>query len=145
MDAIIAIALAAAAAVCADPQRPCPGFKPHDLSFARPADGLARDEERSQPFFAVVLMSAKRCAIPEKERLRVQALFPSRKVFSSRFECDGDVENNVKYTNVAQDAAFVAVHAGATREDADKVLAEAKAKGFAGANVRRMQAIFVHP
>jgi hypothetical protein len=145
MHALIALGVVAAAAVCPDPARPCPGFKAHDLSFARPADGVAKAEERSQPFFAVIVVSAARCSIPDAERVRIQALFPARKVFSARFECDGDVENNVKYTNVAGNAAFVAVHAGATRAEAEAVLAQAKAKGFAGANVRRMQAVFVHP
>ena len=37
------------------------------------------------------------------------------------------------------------VCAGPTRADAEKVVAEAKVKGFAGANVRRMQVVLVHP
>lgn len=145
MHALIALAVVAAGAVCPDPARPCPGFRAHDISFARPADGLAKAEERSQPFFAVIVVSARPCSIAEAQRVRIQALFPARKVFSSRFECDGDVENNVKYTNVAGNAAFVAIHAGATRVEAQEVLAQAKAKGFAGANIRRMEAVFVHP
>jgi hypothetical protein len=145
MDLRIALVAATAAAICGDPAQPCAGFREHDLSFARSPAPLARDEERSQPFFAVIVVSGARCAIPESERRRIQALFPSRKVFSSRFECDGDVENNVKYTNAAEDRAFVAVHGGATRAEADKALAEARAKGFRDANVRRMQAVLVHP
>ena len=47
-------------------------------------------------------------------------------------------------------AAFVALAlvsgaAGATRADAEKVLAQAKARGFPAANVRRMQVVLVHP
>jgi len=84
------------------------------------------------------LASGKACSIPEKERVRIQKLFPKRKVFSSRFECDGDVENNVKYTNTRETAAFVAVHGGTSRAEADKVAAEARAKGFADANVRAL-------
>ena len=145
MDLRIAILATVAAAICGDPAKPCPGFREHDLSFVRESTGIPRDEERSDPFFAVILVSGNRCAIPEAERKRIQALFPSRKVFSARFECDGDVENNVTYANVDANRGFVAVHAGATREEADKVLAEAREKGFKGANVRRMQAVFVHP
>ena len=146
MDILIALLLATAAQVCPDPAKPCGGgFKEHDLPFPRATDGKPRGEEQSAPFHAVILQSAGACSIDEKERLRIQALFPGRKVFSHRFECDGDVENNVTYTNVDRKRAFVAVYAGATREEADKVAAEAKAKGFAGANVRRMQVIFVHP
>ena len=145
MGILIALAVVLAAEVCPDPAAPCPGFKPHDLSFARPTDGLAKAEERSRPFFAVIVASAGACAIPETERLRIQAVFAQRKVFSSRFECDGDVENNVRYTNVRENAAFVAIHAGSTREEAAKVLAEAKSKGFPGANIREMQVVLVHP
>ena len=139
------LALVVAAETCPDPASPCPGFREHDLSFTRETDGVARAEERSAPFFAVILASGKACSIPEKERVRIQKLFPKRKVFSSRFECDGDVENNVKYTNTRETAAFVAVHGGASRAEADKVAAEARAKGFADANVREMQVLLVHP
>ena len=145
MDLRFALLAAAAAAVCGDPAKPCPGFREHDLSFTRSSVPMARDEERSQPFFAVILVSGDRCAIPEAERRRIQALFPSRKVFSMRFECDGDVENNVTYTNVDAKRGFVAVYGGAAREEAQKVLADARAKGFKDANLRRMQAVFVHP
>ena len=145
MDARLALMLLIAAEVCGDPAQPCAGFHEHDLSFARESTGTARAQEVSAAFFAVILESAERCAIPEAERRRIQAQFPARKVFSSRFECDGDVENNVQYTNVDEKRAFVAVYGGSTQGDAEKVLAEAKAKGFAGANVRRMQVMLVHP
>jgi hypothetical protein len=145
MDLRIALLATAAAAICGDPAQPCAGFREHDLSFKRSSEPVARDEERSQPFFAVILVSGARCAIPESERRRIQGLFPSRKVFSSRFECDGDVENNVRYTNVDEKRAFVAVHAGATRAEADELAAQARGRGFRDANVRRMQAVLVHP
>ena len=144
MDLLLAFALVVAAQSCPDPASPCAGFREHDLSFTRETGGTARAEERSAPFFAVILVSAKACSIPEKERARVQKLFPKRKVFSSRFECDGDVENNVKYANTGE-AAFVAVHGGESRAEVDKVAAEARAKGFADANVREMQVVLVHP
>jgi hypothetical protein len=145
MDLMLALALVVAAETCPDPASPCPGFREHDLSFMRETGGAARAEERSAPFFAVILVSGKACAIPEKERARIQKLFPKRKVFSSRFECDGDVENNVKYTNTSDEASFVAVHGSGSRAEADKVAAEARAKGFADANVREMQVVLVHP
>jgi hypothetical protein len=145
MDLRIALLATAATAICGDPAQPCAGFREHDLSFVRESTALARAEERSEPFFAVILVSANRCAIPESERRRIQSLFPSRKVFSERFECEGDVENNVRYTNVDAKRGFVAVYAGATRAEADKVAAEAREKGFKDANARRMQAVLVHP
>jgi hypothetical protein len=106
MDLLLAFALVVAAQTCPDPASPCAGFREHDLSFTRETGGTARAEERSAPFFAVILVSAKACSIPQKERSRIQKIFQKRKVFSSRFECD--VESNVQCTNT-REAAFVAV------------------------------------
>jgi len=132
--------------VCPDPERPCAGFKAHDLSFDRSADdGKPGAEERSALFFAVILESAPKCALGEAERRRAQALFPKKKVFVQRFECGDDLENNVFYTGVASEQAFMAVYAGKFRSAAEETLAVAKLAGFAGANIRRMQVIFVHP
>jgi hypothetical protein len=139
-------AAVAAPAACADPAKPCPGFRPHDLSFPLPGDGVARAEVRSASFFAVILVSGAPCRVTERERAEAQALFPGSKVFSARFGCDGDVENNVSYTNVDPKAGFLAVHAGADRAAADAMLARVKATGrFPGANVRRMEVVFVYP
>ena len=145
MDLLLALALVVVAETCPDPANACPGFREHDLSFSRESGGMARPEERSAPFYAVILASGKACSIPEKERVRIQNLFPKRKVFSSRFECDGDVENNVRYTDTTEGTAFVAVHGGTSRAEADKVAAEARARGFPDANVRQMQVVLVHP
>ena len=137
---------AAPGRVCPDPARPCAGFRAHDLSFALPAGGAARAEDRSAPFYAVVLRSGPQCSIGERERTRAQALFPRSKVFATRFECDGDVENNVTYTGVDARHGFLAVYAGATRARADSALARVRATGrFPGANLRRMQVVRVHP
>lgn len=132
--------------VCGDPAHPCPGFRAHDLSFVLPRGGTARAEARSDVFYAVILRSAPRCSIPERDRAAAQALFPGRKVFSQRFECDGDVENNVTYTSVNRSLAFLAVYAGSTRQQANATLARVARTGrFPGANLRRMQVVFVYP
>ncbi|MEW5925875.1 MAG: hypothetical protein AB1941_00140 [Gemmatimonadota bacterium] len=132
--------------VCPDPARPCPGFRSHDLSFEVPAGGAARAEDRSATFYAVVLRSGPRCSVGERERLAAQARFPRRKVFATRFECDGDVENNVTYTGVDSRYGFLAVYAGGTRAEAEAALAQVKATGrFPGANLRRMRVVRVHP
>jgi hypothetical protein len=137
---------AANAQVCGDPQKPCTGFKPNDLSFPLPKDGLARAEAKSSRFYAVMLRTAKRCSILDSERREVQALFPNNKVFHTRFECDGKVENNVTYTNFDDNFAFLAVYAGDERAAADAFLGRVKAMGrFPGANLRRMQVVFVSP
>src|SRR5687768_10838807 len=100
--------------ICPDPAHPCAGFKPHDLSFVLPRDGVARPEVRSDRFYAVIVRSGPRCTIAERDRGAMQAAFPRNKVFSHRFECDDDAENNVTYTNVNAKAAFLAVYAGET-------------------------------
>lgn len=121
-------------------------FKPHELCFEIPNDGVARAEVLSETFYAVILKTTERCAITEDERLQVQALFPRSKVFSMRFNCDDDVEENVSYTNVIDKFGFLAVFAGLTLKEAKARLAEAKAAGrFPGANIRKMQAVFVYP
>ena len=136
----------AAGRVCPDPARPCPGFGSHDLSFSLPAGGAARAEDRSAPFYAVVLRSGPRCSVGERERRAAQALFPRRKVFATRFECEGDAENNVTYTGVDARYGFLAVYAGGTRAQADTALARVRATGrFPGANLRRMRVVRVHP
>jgi len=128
-----------------DPERPCPGFKPNDLSFPLPRSGPV-PEVKSAPFFAVILRTAERCSIQERERKEVQALFVSRKVFYTRFECDDDAENNVTYSNVNPKVGFLAVYAAQDRAAAEAFLAEVKASArFPGANLRRMQAVFVSP
>jgi hypothetical protein len=137
---------AALAQVCADPARPCAGFKDHDLSFVLPKDGVARPEVKSPPFWAVILRTAERCAIKDQERAAVQALFPKNKVFHTRFVCDDEVENNVTYTNVNAMLGFLAVHAGEDKAAADALLEQVNAAGrFPGANLRRMQAVLVSP
>jgi hypothetical protein len=136
----------AQAQVCADPQKPCAGFKSNDLSFPLPNDGVARAESRSVPFYAIMLRTAKLCSIQEKEQQGIQVLFPRNKVFYTRFECDGDAENNVFYTNVSNKFAFIAVYAGVNRETGEALLEDVNAMGlFPGANLRRMQAVFVSP
>jgi hypothetical protein len=131
--------------VCPDPSRPCAGFKAHDLSFALPSDSVARAEVRSDSFYAVILRSGSRCSIAESERRAAQAVFPRNKVFSQRFECDDDVENNVTYTNVSTSAGFMAVYAGGTRAQANAFLTRVRATGrFPGAYLRRMRVVYVY-
>jgi|SRR5215218_7724541 len=132
--------------VCPDPAHPCRGFRAHDLSFVLPAGGGARAEARSDSVYAVILRSGPRCSIPERDRVAAQARFPARKVFSQRFECDDDVENNVGYTGVSASHAFLAVYAGSTRSQASAALAAVTRTGrFPGANLRRMQVVYAYP
>ena len=128
-----------------DPKKACRGFKPHELCFEKPRDGVARVEYLSEPFYAVILKTTEPCMITEEERLQTQALFPRSKVFSMRFQCNDNIEENITYTNVDAKFGFLAVYAGTTVEEAKKRLAEVNATGrFPGANIRKMQAKLVY-
>jgi hypothetical protein len=129
-----------------DPSQPRAGFKPHELPFATPTDGVARAEFRSAPFFAVILKTAERCSLTEAERRQVQALFPANRVFSTRFDCPESIEEHITYTDVDPKWGFLAVYAGATQPEAERFLRKVVSmERFPGANVRRMQAVLVYP
>ena len=130
-------------AVCGNPNQNCPGmrtFEPFELQFRIPDGAVIWDTEL---FYAVVLKSVNSpddsCDIfvSESERTAAQALFPDHKVFASRcFEPGG-----ISYTNTSAKAHFMAVYAGTTLADANRMLAAVKATGkFPGANIRRMRA-----
>jgi hypothetical protein len=129
--------------VCGNPNRPCKStgtFRPYDLPFRLPANAVIYDTEL---FYAVVLTSVSSpndscdVFVPERQRLAAQALFPDHKVFSSRCTEPGEPS----YSNTSDKAHFMAVYAGSTLADANRMLAAVKATGkFPGANVRRMRA-----
>jgi hypothetical protein len=135
--------------VCPDPARPCrhsPDFRPNELSFSiKTKFEFDRGQDRSQPFYAVILRSDKLCSIQEAERLKVQALFPGRKVFVHQYFCGEDFGEKVTYTNTNRKVGFIGVYAGETEEEAKRFLAEVKAGGrFPDANLRRMQAVVIY-
>jgi len=133
------------ASVCGNPQVACKTsaqFQPYDLPFRLPANSVIFDTEL---FYSVILKSVgsneNDCEkfVSETERLETQALFPNRKVFTSR--CP-DVET-LAYTNVSPKHRFMAVYAGLTMAEAKKVLAAVNATGkFQGAMIRRMRTGF---
>ena len=130
--------------VCADPDRPCTGFKPNELSFAIATPfKFDRGRDKSQPFYAVILKSAPICSLADSERVRAQKVFPRAKVFLHRYFCE-DFGDKVTYSNVNEKSGFVAVYAGDTEAAAQPVLALAKSSGFPDANIRRMEAIVVY-
>ena len=130
--------------VCPDPDKPCPGFKANELSFAisRPFK-FDRGRDKSQPFYAVILKSAPLCSLPDSERVKAQQAFPKAKVFLHRYFCE-DFGDKVTYSGVNEKSGFVAVYAGETEAEAQGVLARAKAAGYADANVRRMEVVIVY-
>jgi hypothetical protein len=130
--------------VCPDPDRPCEGFKPNELSFAiaKPF-AFDRGRDRSQPFYAVILKSGPLCGLADSERVKAQGQFPRAKVFLHRHMCE-DFGDKVTYSGVNAKAGFIAVYAGETEAEAQKVLALAKTAGYADANIRRLEAIVVY-
>ena len=131
--------------LCPDPTVRCRTsyeFKPHQLPFALPENAVLWETEQ---FYAVVLRSVRDTAqdcsvfIPEDERLAAQQLFPRHKVFASR--CYDPEE--LYYTNVAEGQQFMAVYAGRTRAEAERMLARVRATGkYKDANLRRMRSGF---
>ena len=95
-------------------------------------------------FYAVILRSvpspADNCDnyIPEPDRLAAQILFPNNKVFTSRCAEPGQVSAS----NMSAKAQFMAVYAGLTLAEANRMLTVVKASGkFPDANLRRMRAM----
>ncbi len=131
--------------ICGNPNVPCrtsATFPPNDLPFRIPAKANIYDTDL---FYAVILKSVsvpdENCDtfIPESDRLAAQALFPDRKVFSSRCADPG----GLSYTNTSPNARFIAVYAGMTLAEANKMLATVKAtEKYPAASVRRMRAAF---
>lgn len=133
--------------ICPDPANPCrsQNAKPYELTFAIPNSGLARAEDKSEGFYAIVLKSAKPCSIEETERLSAQELFPRNKVFVSRFECGP--EDAVTYHPIdSTKFSVMAVYAGRTRRDASNFLASVRKTGrFADSYIKLMRVVLVHP
>lgn len=133
------------ASICGDPRVACKTsvtFQSYQLPFRVPASAFIFDTEL---FYAVILKSVKvvnddcNVFVSESDRLQAQALFPDRKVFASRCYEPGDLF----YTNVNDNYRIMAVYAGKTLAEANRVLADVKATGkFPGANVRRMRTGF---
>lgn len=129
--------------VCPDPEKPCLDlrrFADNELSFRLKSKyNFDRGRDQSLPFYAVILRSGELCKMPEEDRLAIQKIFPTRKVFLHRHFCM-DFTDAATYTNVNRKAGFIAVYAGKTEAEAKQFLAEVKAKGaFPDANLRRMR------
>ena len=136
------------AVVCGDPTAQCrtipDAFQPYDLQFRLRTNTVIWE---SEPFYAVVLRSVRVADdwgdcdkfVPESDRVEAQRLFPRNKVFASRCGEPG----TLYYTNTAPKQRFMAVDAGRTRAEAERLLAQVRATGkYPSANLRRMRAGF---
>jgi len=134
--------------VCPDPKNPCldmGSFHENELSFRLKSKfSFDRGRDQSQPFYAVIVRSGELCKLPEEDRLAIQKIFPTRKVFLHKHFCDG-FSHKATYSNVNRKAGFIAVYAGKTEAEAKQFLAEVRAKGaFPDANLRRMRVQLVY-
>jgi hypothetical protein len=140
--------------VCPNPAAPCTHdsytFQSYELSVSLPKELAWMTAYYSSPFYAILLRSVKaipaadptdecRGYISEQERLKVQAIFPQRKVFASRNGCFGP--GMVWYTNINSKYNFLAVYGGETLEEAQQFLKQVKAKGFHAAKIRKVQLV----
>ena len=136
---------AKASAICGNPTARCISsvtFEPNDLPFRIPKNAVIFDTEL---FYAVILKSVAandddcNTFVSEPERIAAQALFPDRKVFTSRCYEPG----NLFYTNISDKHRIMAVYAGTTLAESKRALEAVKATGkFPGAYVRRMRTGF---
>lgn len=130
--------------ICGNPNVSCATsiqFPPYALPFQFPQSSVIYDTDQ---FYAVILKSVStsnnNCDnyISEQERLKTQTLFPNTKVFASRCAEPGEVG----YSNTNPNTNFMAVYAGTSIVDANRMLATVLAtRKFPGANIRRMRAM----
>jgi hypothetical protein len=139
--------------ICGNPKLPCKTsvtFHDNDLPFQVGKNMVIVD---TVPFYAVILKSAAakddNCDvfIPEADRLAAQELFPQNKVFSSRcIDPENLFYEDVTSRNprfLSETHRIMAVYAGKTLAEANKLLATVKASGkYPGANIRRMRTGF---
>ena len=130
--------------VCGDPTVRCVTsveFQPYDMPFQIPRAGVIWESEK---YYAVILKSMNardNCSlfVSEDERLEAQSQFPHNKVFSDRCAEPG----NLFYSNTNGNFRFMAVYAGKTPAEAEKMRARVAATGkYPGANVRRISTGF---
>jgi hypothetical protein len=135
--------------VCANPAAPCHSkvkrFEPYELSFRLPARIKPNVMYQSQPFYAVVLYRQESGTCDRGEyssaveaiRLRAQKRFPDQKVFTDH-QCPdmGAVSYDVEGQTNAK--VFIAVYAGTTKAEAERILAKAK-PNYRKASLKRMR------
>ena len=150
----------AANAVCTDPAKPCnhpeKQFEDWEISFKMPKKLKGNTPYSSAPFYAVILEvydSSEDCdggafrEADEAKRKQLQREFPKQKVFTSygcpdlaavQYEFDGNYDATGDYVLIG---AFLAIYAGPTKEDADKLLQHVKAD-YPKAMVKKMTASY---
>ena len=134
--------------ICNQPAVKCTSayaFAPHQLGFAIKEKLEWGKSYRSEEFYAVVLKSVKAAGDPdcsfvtEQERLEEQKMWPNRKVFASHLRCP---EELILYENIDQNFNFLAVYAGRTPKEAQRLLNQIKVNPrYSQAYLKRMRVI----
>jgi len=142
------VAQTSGGAVCHQPSLECSSsysFAPYQLPFTIKEKLVFGKSYQSEEFYAVVVKSVKASAdsdctiVSEAERLEAQKLWPSTKVFASHLNCP---EELVLYENVDRNFNFLAVYAGRTLKEAQRVLTQIKANPrYSQAYLKRMRVI----
>lgn len=115
-----------------------------DVHFELSCDDVARSDYQSEPFYAILLNTMPRCSVTDKQWQDIQHRFPDNKVFATRYQCNDEAVIN--YTNVDEKYGFIAVYAGRTKEEAQRLLRKINTlRVFPDANIRLMQAVLEYP
>jgi hypothetical protein len=142
--------------VCPDPRKPChhreKKFDVWELSFHLPAKIKPNTTYKSAAFYAVIIKKYDAAceefdfnSTIEPERLRVQKLYPTRKVFAD-YSCPNMDAVGYDFTGRTDKSGdtilymdYIAVYAGKSSTEADKLLEELRVK-FPKAEVKKMTA-----
>ena len=146
-------------AVCPDPAQPCKGnkdigFDEWSITFRLPAKVQPNKTYRSAPFYAIIVKILQNADEDpcdggdyveslEAERKSLQKEFPDRKVFAS-YSCPNMGATGYDFPGSSDSEKtlvdnFIAVYAGSTKEEAEKLLPRLKAK-YPAAQVKPMTA-----
>jgi hypothetical protein len=135
-------------AVCHQPSVQCSSsysFAAYQLPFTIKEKLQFGKSYRSEQFYAVILKSVKAAGDPdctivsEEERLEAQSSFPTRKAFASHSNCP---EELIAYENVDPEFNFLAVYAGKSLNDAQRVLRQVTSNPrYSQAYLKRMRVI----
>lgn len=147
--------------VCVEPNLPCQHeqkqFDDWELSFRMPAKLIPNKVYKSAPFYAVILKKydegcedADSNTAVEPERLEIQELFPSRKVFAE-YSCPNMAAVNYDFAGRLDAAGeqilymdYIAVYAGVTETEGHEIYNLVK-KDYPQAELKRMTAEFSLP
>jgi hypothetical protein len=144
-------------AVCPDPAKPCASaektFAPYELTFHLPDKLEPNKDYKTRSFQAVILKTFPKfepggdecdggefSTKIEQQRLKLQKLFPDRKVFAGH-QCPDMGAVLYQVNGRPYDQFFIAVYGGETRAEAKRVIAQVRGK-LSRPTIKEMQAVY---